>query len=229
MLGRRDGVAAVTREEAIANAKEIVGATDLPVSADFEDGYGPAPADVAATVRAAVKAGLCGCTIEDTTADPENPIHGFDAAVARVAAAVHAARAAPHPFVLTARAENFLHGRPDLDDTHPPPDRLRRGGRGLPLRAGPAGRGARSARGGAAVAPRPVNVLHRPAGRRGAAARLARSACARVSVGGAIARAAYGAALEAGRALARGDMAAIAALTPYGEIAPHMRSGERQT
>jgi len=117
MLGRRDGRASVSRSEALANAADIVAATGLPVSADLEDGYGAARQESAATVRMAAVAGLCGCTIEDTTADPAAPIHGFDAAVARIRAAVAATRAAPHLFVLTARAENLLHGRPDLDDT----------------------------------------------------------------------------------------------------------------
>ncbi|MFC0387976.1 isocitrate lyase/PEP mutase family protein [Muricoccus vinaceus] len=228
MLGRRDGEAAVSRAEALENARVLVGAVELPVSADLEDGFGPLPEDVAATVTAAVGAGLCGCTIEDTTADPAAPVHGFDAAVARVAAAVRAARAAPHPFVLTARAENFLHGRPDLDDT------LRRlvafaeaGADCLYAPGLPDEAAIRAVV--RAVAPRPVNVLIGP--REGAVplARLAEWGVRRVSVGGAFARAAYGAALEAGRALASGEMEVIAALPPYGQIAPHMRSGETQT
>ena len=84
MLGRPDGQAAVSRAEALANAADIVRATTLPVSADLEDGYGPSPEDCAETVRQAVAAGLCGCTIEDTTADPADPVHGFDTALARV-------------------------------------------------------------------------------------------------------------------------------------------------
>lgn len=111
MLGRHNGEAAVTRAEALAKAADIVAATDLPVSADLEDGYGAAPEQCAETGRLAAAAGLCGCTVEDTTADPASPIHGFNAAIARIRTA------APHPFILTARAENFLHGRPDLDDT----------------------------------------------------------------------------------------------------------------
>ena len=228
MLGRRDGEAAVSRAEALENARALVGAVDLPVSADLEDGFGPAPDDVAATVTAAVEAGLCGCTIEDTTADPAAPIHGFDAAVARAAAAVRAARAAPHPFVLTARSENFLHGQPDLDDTIRRLVAFAEAGAdclyapGLPdedaIRAVVR-----------AVAPRPVNVLIGPRGGAVPLPRLAALGVRRVSVGGAIARAAYGAALEAGRALARGEMGVIAALTPYGQIAPYMRSGEGQT
>jgi hypothetical protein len=114
-LGRRDSAAALTRDEVLANAREIVDATHLPVSADLEDGYGSAPEACAETVRLATAAGLVGGSIEDATGDAENPIFEFNHAVERVAAACEAARELP--FVLTARAENFLHGRPDLDDT----------------------------------------------------------------------------------------------------------------
>ena len=114
-LGRRDSAAALTRDEVLANAKEIVDATHLPVTADLEDGYGSAPEASAETVRLATAAGLVGGSIEDATGDANNPIFEFNHAVERVAAACEAARALP--FVLTARAENFLHGRPDVDDT----------------------------------------------------------------------------------------------------------------
>ncbi|MCC6470286.1 MAG: isocitrate lyase/phosphoenolpyruvate mutase family protein [Alphaproteobacteria bacterium] len=114
-MGRRDG--AVTRDEALAHARDIAGASDLPVSADLENCFGDAPDVVAETIRLAAGAGLVGCSVEDTTNDPSKPIYDFDLAVARVAAAVKAARSLPIPFTLTARAENFLHGRSDLDDT----------------------------------------------------------------------------------------------------------------
>lgn len=114
-LGRRDG--AVTRQEALASAKSIVEATDLPVAADLENGFGHSPKDAALTIRMAGEAGLVGGSIEDSSGDPARPIYDFDHAVERVAAAVEAARALPVPFVLVARAENYLHGRPDLDDT----------------------------------------------------------------------------------------------------------------
>jgi 2-methylisocitrate lyase-like PEP mutase family enzyme len=113
--GRRDG--AVTRDEALAHAAEIVAATPLPVSGDFENGFGDAPEFVAETIRLAAKAGLSGCSIEDFTGDPANPIYDRVLAVERISAAAEAARALPNPFVLTARCENFLRGRPDLDDT----------------------------------------------------------------------------------------------------------------
>ncbi len=117
-LGRRDGAGVVTRDEALANAKAIVDATDLPVAADLENGYGHTPEAAAETIRLAGEAaGLVGGSIEDTTGDPRQPIYDFRHAVERVAAAAEAARAFPFPFVLVGRAENFLHGRPDLDDT----------------------------------------------------------------------------------------------------------------
>ena len=92
-LGRPDGEGLSSRAEALDNARAVVAATSLPVSADLEDGSGARPEDCAETVRGAIAAGLCGCTLEDTTADAASPLHGFDAAVARVAAAVRAARA----------------------------------------------------------------------------------------------------------------------------------------
>ena len=104
----------MSREEHIENARLIGGLTDLPVNGDFEDGYGQTPADVAATVEAAVAAGLAGIGIEDTSGDPAKPIRDFDDAVARVRAA---AKVAKGRIVLTGRTDNYLQGRPDLDDT----------------------------------------------------------------------------------------------------------------
>jgi len=101
----------------IAHCKELAGATELPVSADLEKGKGDTPESAAETIFAAEAAGLAGCSIEDFSGDPERPIYDFPHAVERVAAAAQAARALRRDFVLTARAENFLHGRPDLDDT----------------------------------------------------------------------------------------------------------------
>ena len=115
ILGRRDGK--VTREEALAHARAIVGATDLPVSADLEKGFGDAPAVAAETIRLAAEAGLVGGSIEDATGDKDKPLYDLSLAAERVAAAVQAARALPFPFTLTARAENYLRGNPNLDDT----------------------------------------------------------------------------------------------------------------
>jgi 2-methylisocitrate lyase-like PEP mutase family enzyme len=114
-LGRRDG--AVTRDEALRNASEIAAAVDLPVSGDLENGYGDSPADAAMTIRLAADAGLVGGSIEDASGRPEQPIYDFDHSVERVATAAAAAHALPFPFTFVARAENFLHGRRDLEDT----------------------------------------------------------------------------------------------------------------
>jgi 2-methylisocitrate lyase-like PEP mutase family enzyme len=113
-MGRLDGRHAVSREEHIANAQLIGRLTGLPVNGDFEDGYGATPRDVAATVEAAIAAGLAGIGIEDTSGDPSDPIRKFDDAVERVR---HAAKVAKGKIVLTGRADNFLQGRPDLEDT----------------------------------------------------------------------------------------------------------------
>ncbi len=113
-LGRRDG--GVTREEALAHCRAIVAATDLPVSADLEKGFGDAPEAAAETIRLAAGVGLVGGSIEDATGDPHRPLYDMGHAVERVAAAVEAARALPFPFTLTARAEGFLRGNPNLDD-----------------------------------------------------------------------------------------------------------------
>jgi 2-methylisocitrate lyase-like PEP mutase family enzyme len=116
-LGRKDGTASVSRAEALENAKSIVEATNLPVAADLENGYGHAPEDAAETIRMAAQVGLVGGSIEDATGDAAKPIYEFEHAVERIAAAAEAARALQFPFMLVARAENFLHDRPDLDDT----------------------------------------------------------------------------------------------------------------
>ena len=114
-FGRRDG--RVSRDEALAQARPIVEATDLPVSADLEQGYGDAPETVAETIRMAAGVGLVGGSIEDATGDRARPLYDIGQAIERVAAAVEAARALPFHFTLTARSENFLRGNPDLDDT----------------------------------------------------------------------------------------------------------------
>ncbi len=115
ILGRRDGK--VTRDEALAHARAIVEATALPVSADLEKGFGDAPAAAAETIRLAAGVGLVGGSIEDATGDKDRPLYDIGQATERIAAAAQAARALPFPFTLTARAENFLRGNPDLDDT----------------------------------------------------------------------------------------------------------------
>lgn len=113
--GKRDG--GLTRDEALAHARTIVEATDLPVSADLEKGFGDSPATIAETVRLASQVGLVGCTIEDSTGNPEKPLFEFSVAVERIAAAAEAKHSVPFPFTLTARAHNFLYPKPSLDET----------------------------------------------------------------------------------------------------------------
>ena len=115
VVGRRDGQ--LTRDEALAHAESIVQAVELPVSADLENGFGDAPEFVAETIGLAGAVGLAGASIEDYSGRAERPLYDFDHAVERVAAAAGAARALDRPFTLTARCENFLRGRLDLDDT----------------------------------------------------------------------------------------------------------------
>lgn len=115
VLGRRDGK--VTRDEALTHCGSIAGAVDIPVSADLEKGFGDDPQAVATTIRMAAGVGLVGGSIEDATGNPAQPLYSLTQATERVAAAVEAARSLPFHFSLTARAENYLRGNPDLDDT----------------------------------------------------------------------------------------------------------------
>jgi 2-methylisocitrate lyase-like PEP mutase family enzyme len=112
---RQDGQA--TREQTLANVAAIAAVTPLPLTADLESGFGATAADVADTIRMAAEAGAVGGSVEDSTGDSARPVRPLDEAIERVAAAAEAAHALPFPFTLTARAENFLYGRPDLDDT----------------------------------------------------------------------------------------------------------------
>ena len=114
-IGRKDG--GLARDEALAHARLIVNVTELPVSADLERGFGDAPEAVAKTVRLAAEVGLVGCTIEDSTGNKDAPLYELVLAVERISSAVEAARALPFPFMVTARAHNFLYANPSLDDT----------------------------------------------------------------------------------------------------------------
>jgi 2-methylisocitrate lyase-like PEP mutase family enzyme len=116
-FGKVDGTGAVSRADTLANCRAIAAATDLPVNADLENCFADDPKTAAETIQLAAEAGAVGGSIEDASGNAVKPIYDFNHAVERVQAAVAAARALPFPFTLTARAENFLHGRPDLDDT----------------------------------------------------------------------------------------------------------------
>lgn len=195
-LGRRDGEGLVTREEVLAHVRVIVAASDLPVSADLENGFGDAPERVVETIRLAAEAGLVGGSIEDATGDAKRPIYDPGLAVERVRAAVEAARALPFPFTLTARAENFLHGGTDLDDTIRRLQAFAEAGADVVYAPGLPSLGAIQAV-CSAVAPRPVNALIGAVGR--SAAELAAVGVRRISTGSALNRAAMGAFLAAAR------------------------------
>lgn len=197
-LGRRDGAGAVTREETLANAKAIVDATDLPVAADLENGFGHSPREAAETIRLAGEvAGLVGGSIEDASGDPRRPIYDFQHAVDRVAAAAEAARALRFPFVLVGRAENFLHGRPDLDDT------VRRlqafEAAGADALYAPGLTRAQDIHTVVQSVNKPVNVVMGLKGASLSVAELAALGVRRISVGSALSRAALGAFLRAAR------------------------------
>lgn len=214
-LGRPDGAA--SREVVLDHLRTMVEATGLPVNADFEDGFAPDPEGVAQSVRMAVATGVAGLSIEDSTGDPANPVRSMDDAVARLRAARAAIDEAGGDVLLVGRAENFFLGRPDLADTLA---RLRAyADAGADCLYAPGIRTREEiAAVVAAVAPRPVNLLV------GSATGLtvqdiAALGVRRISVGGALARAAWGGFLHAARAIAtEGRFDAFADATPGGEL-----------
>ncbi len=216
-LGRPDGAGVVTRDEALANAKAIVDATDLPVAADLENGYGHAPEAAAETIRlAAEAAGLVGGSIEDATGDPRRPIYEFNHAVERVAAAAAAARSLPFPFILVGRAENFVHDRPDLDDT------IRRlqayESVGADALFAPGLTKAEDIRTVCASVRKPVNVVMGLKNARFSVADLAALGVRRISVGSALCRAALGSFIRAAREIRdRGTFTFAEQAIPYAE------------
>jgi len=205
-LGRADVAHAVSRDEAVANGTLIAKVSGLPVNGDLEDGFGPSPDDCAATVEAAIAGGLAGLGIEDTTANPADPIHGFDAAVARIAAA---AKAAKGRIVLTGRTDLYLHGRPDLDEV------IRRltafaevGADVLYAPCLPDLDAIRKVV--AAVAPKPINVLIGPWGQFEPMEALMGTGMKRVSLGSALFSGAMGHLGRVAARIAEGDLAAAA-------------------
>jgi 2-methylisocitrate lyase-like PEP mutase family enzyme len=187
-IGLQDSAAALTRDRILENAKEIVDATNLPVSADLQNGFGSSPEICAETIRLAGDIGLVGGSIEDASGDPGNPIYDFSHAVERVTAAAEIARSSH--FILTARAENFLHGRPDLDDT------IRRlqafGQAGADVLYAPGLPGLDAIREVCASVSKPVNVVMGLKGATYTVDDMAAAGVKRISVGGAFARAALG-------------------------------------
>jgi 2-methylisocitrate lyase-like PEP mutase family enzyme len=187
--GRVDGTLSVSREELIANCREIASATELPVNADLENGYADDPDEAATIIRSAADAGVVGGSIEDASGDAAKPIYDFDLAVARVAAAARVAHALPFPFTLTARAENYLHGRPDLDDTI---KRLQAfAAAGADVLYAPGLRDLETIRRLTAAVQKPVNIVMSAADPELTAKQLESAGVKRISVGGALSRLAY--------------------------------------
>jgi 2-methylisocitrate lyase-like PEP mutase family enzyme len=223
-VGRRDSSGALTRDEILDNAMSIAEATPLPVSADLEDGFGRAPEACAATIRLAADMGIVGGSIEDATGDPSNPIHDFALAAERIAAA---AEAAGHCRVLlTARAENFLHGRPDLGDT------IRRlqafAEAGADVLYAPGLPSLDAIREVCASVSKPVNVVMGLKGAAYTVEELAAVGVKRISVGGSFARAALGAFLRAAREVKdKGTFTYAADAIPHAEIHRYMADAKR--
>jgi 2-methylisocitrate lyase-like PEP mutase family enzyme len=193
-LGRLDG--AVTRDEALRHAAELVSAVDVPVSADLEDGFAADPAEVATTVTGALATGLAGCSIEDFTRVADNPVYNLAQARDRIAAAAAAAHAGPG-LVLTARAENYLRGRPDLADTITRLQAYQEAG--ADVLYAPGLRSLTDIQQIVGSVDRPVNVLAWPGGP--TVAELAGAGVARISVGGVFSLVAAGALVRAAREL----------------------------
>jgi 2-methylisocitrate lyase-like PEP mutase family enzyme len=194
-LGQRDNT--IGRELMMDHMRAIAAATDLPVSADLENGFGDDPQVVAETIRMAGDTGLVGGSIEDSTNCPDRPIYDFELAVERVRAAVEAARSLPYPFTLTARSENYLVGRPDLQDTIRRLQAYQEAGADVLYAPGLVRREDIAAV--VRSVDRPVNVVMGLQGVRLSLAELSEIGVKRVSVGSALSRAALGAFLRAAR------------------------------
>lgn len=216
-LGKPDGCNQVSRGEALDNAKAIIAATSLPVAADLENGYGPEPEACAETIRQAIGIGLAGGSIEDSTGGTGEAIFEIGLAADRVRAAVEAARSSGEGFVLTARAENFLHGRADLKDT------IRRlqayQDAGADVLFAPGLGAADDIRAVTSSVDRPVNVIMGLKGVHFSVEQLAELGVKRISVGSALARAAIGAFMQAAREMAeKGTFSYGDTAMPHAEI-----------
>ena len=198
-MGLREGMA--SRDAVLAHCREIVTATNLPVSADLEHGFGHSPESAARTIVAAAETGLAGASLEDHTGDPDAPIYDFSLAVERITAAVEACRALPDDFVFTARCENLLWGRDDLDDTI---KRLQAfEAAGADVLYAPGLTDLASIRLVCDSLSKPVNVVMGMPGRTFSVADLSAAGVKRISVGSALARLAYGTLVRAARDMAQ--------------------------
>jgi 2-methylisocitrate lyase-like PEP mutase family enzyme len=196
-LGRPDGTGAVSRAEVLANCRTIADATDLPVNADLENGYADEPRAAAEIIRLASQAGMVGGSIEDATGNLARPIYDFALAVERVQAAVEVARALPVPFLLTARAENLIHGRLDLDDTIRRLQAFEKAG--ADVLYAPGLRDLPTIRAVVSAVKKPVNVVMSHMDPAITAAELAAAGVKRISVGGSLSRLALAAFLRGAR------------------------------
>ncbi len=194
-LGLPEG--SVSRDQTLTHCRQIVAATDLPVSADLEKGFGDSPLSVADAVRAAAETGLVGCSIEDHTNRRDDPIFEFGLAVERIAAAAEAARSLPHDFILTARCENFLWGRPDLDDTIKRLQAFETAG--ADVLYAPGLHDLDTIRTMCGALSKPVNVVMGMPGATFGVADLTGAGIVRISVGSALCRAAFGTFVEAAK------------------------------
>lgn len=214
MLGRRDGRHAVSAAEHLEHAKLLVEVGGLPVNGDFEDGYGATPEDVASTVKASIDAGLAGIGVEDTSADPDNPIRDFDDAVARVRAAAQAAKGR---LVLTGRTDNFLQGRNDLDDTIRRLTAFAEAGADVLYAPYPPDMDAVT-KIVAAVAPKPVNLVVGTMAGTPTVSELSAAGVKRISTGVALYLHAGAALATAAKVLAKGDLASATSGMSFGEL-----------
>ena len=216
-LGRVDGANAVSLGEVLDNCRLIAGATDLPVNADLENCYADAPGAAAQTIRLSAEAGVVGGSIEDATGDAKKPIYDFDFAVERVKAAVAVARALSFPYTLTARAENFLHGRPDLDDTIRRLQAFERAG--ADVLYAPGLKDLATIRTVVAAVQKPVNVLMASADPALTVRQLGEAGVKRISTGSGLARLGLGAFMRGARALKeQGSFAWITEAMPSREL-----------
>lgn len=223
--GLPDVVGVLTRDGILANARAIVEATDLPVSADMQNGFGRSPEVCAETIRLAAGVGLAGGSIEDATDDPRDPIYEFGLAVERVAAAAEAARKCG--FVLTARSENFLHGRPDLADTIRRLQAFEKAGADVLF--APWIPSLEAIREVCASVGKPVNVVMGVKGPNFSVEELAAAGVKRVSVGGSFARAALGGFMRAAREVKeRGTFTYVAEALPHADANAYMEKGKRE-
>ena len=219
--GRRDGVGEISRDDALAHAAAIAAATDLPVSADLEDGYADSPEGVAETIRLAAKAGLAGVSIEDARPTGDPACYSFESAAARIAAAVSAAQDAN--IVLTARADGLMTGAYDLQEA------IRRlqafEAAGAEVLYSPGLADLNQIKTVASAVNRPLNHVIGLGAAGATLEELAAAGARRISLGGSLARVALGAALEAGAAMNRGDFSRAEAGPAWRDILTTMKPG----